>query len=739
MPRVEHVPDGDPCSCGLAVSCHRKRDRNGRKVQAKQTYVLGLDGEGYTNKDGDHLYTYLAASNSDGSIFFDVENRNGLTTKEILDFLLSLPKDALKVGFALGYDYTKWLEDLRDQEIYLIYRPEKRTGRHGPRAVRIVHKGSLYAINLVATKLTVQGGWDKDRSKWKQSNIIWDLFRFYQRSFVNSLKEWEVGAISELIAIQKMKERRGNFKAIGNREKRYCQSEVRLLAQLAEKLINACIEAGIPLTDYFGAGSLGAATLKNGLAKEQIVKNMPSGMKHAVTCAFFGGRFEQSVRGIVEDSHGFDLASAYPYAETQLPCLACGTWKHVKGSHAYIERQIRKARASCVRYKLLPRKDIKSRSFWKVAGPEALAAMPDDLSEHVRVSEVPWGPFPFRLRDGSILFPVESAGGWVWHFEALAVLDNPHVWPNLQLSEAWVYQSRCNCPAPYLEEISNFYLARLRWGKEGPGLCLKKGLASRYGKAAQTIGRAPFHCAVKAGLQTSHTRSEILRAIALDPTSCLSVATDGIIVRKHLTLRKPNDTHTDIEVKETKTGKIVRKPLGMWEYKESGPIFLLRPGMRFAIERNGKTWRAKEEEEGKTTTAARGVGVMKLHHERPIILKQWIKNPGKSTTVPRGAIFHGAKLCVGKTKEGCRRLDRFGRWAEAEPFKVSYLPLPKRPAATKDQRLLTWALTRHEGESCPYDRMVSKMRADILELERAQDEAECQPDGGDDLQVTADA
>lgn len=726
MPRAEHAPDADPCSCGLPAKCHRRRTRNG-STPVRPAYVLGLDGEGYTNSKGEHLYTYLAASNADGSIRFDVENKRGLTTKEIFDFLLSLPRDALKVGFALGYDFTKWLEDLDDRDIYAIYRPEIRTTRHGPKARRLVHEGKLYAINLVATKLTVQGQWNKNSRKWDLSSIVWDLFRFYQRSFVNSLKEWEVGAIEELLAIQAMKEKRGNFKAIGNREKKYCQSEVKLLAQLAEKLINACIEAGIPLTDFFGAGSLGAATLRNGQAKEQIVKNMSARMRHAVTCAFFGGRFEQSTRGIVTYSHGFDLASAYPYAETQLPCLKCGTWKHVTKN---VEQEIRKARASCVRYRLLPRSDCKSESFWKVAGPEVLASMPDGLSQHVRVSEVPWGPFPFRLKDGSILFPAESAGGWVWHFEALAVLDNPHVWPNLELREAWVYRSQCKCPPPFLEEVSAFYKKRLEWGKEAKGLVLKKGLASRYGKRAQTIGSAPFHCAVAAGLITSHTRGEILRAIAKARSGwdVLSVATDGIITKEILELRKPNDTDTGS-----------KKPLGMWEYKESGPIFLLRPGMRFALEKKDGTWIPKEEEEGKTTTAARGVGVMKLHHERPIILEQWLKNPGKSTTVPRGSIFHGGKLCVGKTKEGMRRLARYGSWASAEPFKVSYLPLPKRPAATRDQRLLTWALTKHEGESMPYDRMVARMRADVIELERARDEADAQPDGGDDLQVTADA
>lgn len=707
----------------------------------KSRLVLGLDGEGHSTKSGRHLYTYLAASDSTGEIFFDVENPKGLTTKEIFDFLLELPAGALKGGFALGYDFTKWLENLPDREIYLLYRPDLRAGKNGPNPRRIPIEGRLYGVNLVATKLSVMGDWNKGKAGFNSRCSVWDLFRFFQKSFVASLREWGVGTENELLAIQKMKDARGNFSKIGDKEKAYCRSEVRLLAALWEKLIEACEEAEIPLRDFFGAGSLGAATLRNGPAKQEIV-TVPKRMRKAVSCAFFGGRFEQSARGPILSSEGYDLASAYPYAETQLPCLRHGTWKHVRKN---VEKEVRRARAACVRYSLAPRTDVVSREFWDYGGVEACVNMPE-LSERVRVSEFPWGPFPFRLEDGSILFPVESAGGWVWRPEILAVLDNPQVWPNLRLHEAWVLKSKCRCEPPFLKEISGFYLKRLEWGKEAKGLVLKKGLASRYGKRAQTVGKAPFHCGVAAGMITSHTRGEILRAIATDPNAILSVATDGIIARKKLQLRAPLPTGTG-----------EKKPLGMWEHKESGAIFLMRPGMRFAIELSSAGTRRTTGDtpalscsrdaddrgacpnfsprisldvEGNDTlegtTAARGVGVKKLHAERAAILAAW-SDAAEGTSVPRGTIFNGAKLSITKLQDGTyKRSPKYGRWTAADDFKVSYAPLPKRPWADSSHRLLTWALTRHDGTSAPYDPIAE--RADLLELREAQDEAECQPD-----------
>lgn len=840
--RPEHAPEGDPCrACGMRASTHRRRSRargpyfqsyrakkKGTKPRPspppaptprKGKLVLGLDGEGHSTKDGRHLYTYLAASSSDGSYVRNVENRAGLTTGEVFDFLLSLPKGALLVGFSLGYDYTKWLERLPECELWHLYRQDEPRpgqedvscpvhgeksrkarddreelpghctcrGEHGPRAMRVhledsAGTGALYAVNMMGTKLTVAGGWNLERKKYERRAVVWDLFKFYQRSFVSSLEEWKVGTAEEIAAIAAMKNQRGNFEAIDDREKSYCKSECALLARLAEKLIASCKEAGLELRDYYGAGSLGAATLRNGPAKAQKAK-IARGMRRAVACAFFGGRFEHSLRGPTGPTVGYDLASAYPYAETLLPCLAHGRWVHLRGvSHAKLDRAVRGARVALVRYELPARKDLPSRALWNVAGPEALVSLPD-VADDVRVSDVTWGPFPYRLPDGSILFPVESRGGWAWSPEILAALDHPERWPNVVLREAWILRGRCSCGRPYKSEVEGYYAKRLEWGKEGAGLVLKKGLASRYGKRAQTVGAAPFACPIAAGLITSMTRAEILHSLAIGWQDVIGVATDGIISRRKLELPRLAE-------------KGAPKPLGAWEEKDTSPVFFVRPGMRFSVD--------LESAEG--TTAARGVGVRRLHAERRTILEAWNDDPASPVSVPRGAVFHGAKLSVVRLwkrppkekiprlrevdervvqslepdeipafckvrtrlkgsadrrleqfRQMChedpslvtdalieesegklarvlggeweyRRLPEYGRWTEAKPFRVSYSPLPKRPCA-EEHHFLTWALTRACGESVPYDPIVHRLRLDVQELREAEDEANAQPDG----------
>jgi hypothetical protein len=816
VPRPEHAPIGDPCEkCGLGAKNHRKRDRAAdvkawrakqpkkKKKKApptiprerKERLVLGLDGEGYTTRAGEHLYTFLAACSSDGAFSESVANPRGLEAKEILGFFLSLPPNALKVGFSLGYDVTKWIEGLKNRDVYELVRPELRPGKHGPRPLKILLGGDLYGIGLVAGRFTVSGPNERGR-RTRRTATVWDLFRFYQRSFVASLREWKVGTEDELAKIQKMKDARGTFEEIGEREEEYCRSECRLLARLAERLIEATDDAGIPLRDFYGAGSLGAATLREGPAKKQKAR-IPKKMRDAVARAFFGGRFEQSARGPIDEAHGYDLASAYPYAETTLPCLQHGKWRNIKISKKrwYMPERIRRAKAACVRYVLPPRSDWVTVPFLEVCESGTAAFAMPEVSDSARVSPGAWGPFPFRLEDGGTLFPTESGGGWLWREEIRAALEAPKLWPNLVLREAWILEGDCDCPArPLKEEIVRFYLARLSWGKDARGIVLKKGLAARYGKRAQTVGSAPYHCAVAAGMITSHCRAELLRAIARAPSSwdVLSIATDGILSRRELVLREPEDTGTAPH----------GKALGSWEHKPcAGGVFLLRPGMRFA--------RDLSNDEG--TTAARGVGVTKLHAERASIMNAWEKKPAMPTKVPRASVFHGAKLSVAaiaiklpkarieefserdervvtgidpelvplflKIRRGLRgspserreklleyahenpdeamaavqeeterelarmtfqpgeleyrRRKEYGRWTKAEPFKVSYSPLPKRPVATRDHRFLTWALGPEDGESAPYDPIAHRLRGDVLALRQAQDEAEAQPDQDD--------
>lgn len=685
--------------------------------------VIALDGEGYTNARGRHLYTYMSASDSSGLVG-EISNKRGLRTGQILEFVLGLPKKPRKVGYALGYDWTKWFEDLPAAALYTLWRPDLRLGKFGPRPIRISIVDKVYRLNLVSTRLAIGGDQDPLTRRFRSTAVVWDVFKFFGRAFVGALEQWGVGSREQIVRIQRMKDKRGSFGGIGARERAYCQEETLLLAQLVEKLLSACEEAGLDLRDLYGPGSLAAAMLKRGKAKKQIVDlSRKKALKDAVQRAFFGGRFEINRVGPVQKVHSYDIASAYPCIETQLPCLEHGEWRHVRKP---TDAQIRKADAALVRWHADPHPKIESHP------PKALHELPDfahldmkslvtlaDLSEP-EVADRAWGPFPYRTKNGSILFPVVCpSGGWVYGAEWLAARGAPRLFPNLRASEAWLYETACDCDPPFRDEVAQAYLKRLEWGKEGRGLTLKLAVNSRYGKRAQSSGSHPFRCLVAAGLITSGTRAMILRAIARagDPWNVVSIATDGILSTEPLDLEKAPRTGTEKRARE-----MGKSCLGEWESKKPSDVFLMRPGMRFDLKLDDKIG----------TTAARGLGVRTLHKAREAVLRQWKRKPLAPLKIQQPAQFHGAKLSInvkarGKPDEDYSKNRSYGLWERPDPYNVSYEPLPKRPCVAADgRRVMAWVLSDLEPESAPYDKEVSaRFNQDLQE---AEDVAAAQPD-----------
>lgn len=749
--KPEHMPVGDPCLlCGISANRHRQRIR-GPRTEYKRDYreqnrqhlrdyhnqykrdhpiekrYIGIDGEGWTDKStGKHHYSYLAACDTNGLIG-DIYRHEGLRSVEIFEFLLSLPQGSwnLKVGFSLGYDITKWLEDLPHSAIYLLNHPELRKGKNGPRDV----KWAGFNFNRLSSQFKVI----RYSNDGIRRAVIWDLFRFFGKAFVPALQDWKVGDKDTWDHIQAMKDKRGDFQGINEDEKKYCQAECVLMAQLAKTLIDAHLAADIKLTSYYGPGSTASAMLKTMKAKEETA-TIPKDMEYAVECAFFGGRFECAWAGPLENVEGYDIASAYPFAMTQLPCFKHGKWELVKNPK---DSDIEKAIAACVHY-YLPE--------W--GGLRIIKEIDKDILKSKvkadgRVADHAWGPFPFRLADGNILFPVTCEGGWVWKHEYLTGL---RFFSNVAAKEAWILKNNCSCGKPFGQQVSTYYNKRLEWGKEGKGIALKLGINSCYGKRAQRVGSAPYRCVVSAGNITSMTRAMLLGAIfkANEPWNVIGLATDGIQAQCKLDLPKPPITGT--EETAVKRGKF---PLGAWESKGADHIHNIRPGMRFSLTRDAK----------RETTAARGIGVRVLHSNRDLVRAYWDIDPGGDCLIQQPMIFMGSKSCIRPTTEAKAILElvkigkttlreqaaalagafdrdeKYGNWVEPEERKVSYNPLPKRPAWERIEdkgnvrfRLFTWALSRAQGESVPYGKshlslLVKEIKAQkLLEEEQADQE-----------------
>lgn len=649
--RPEHTPVGDPClRCGQPAHSHRSRGYRiprpsfSPRNNYRTIHCVGIDGEGQGRDN--HKYTLLAGSTSDGKIAGSVENINGLDTIKCLDFFLSFPNNTRLFAYSFNYDLTMMLRDLPNEHIYFLFHPELRKRRKRPELGPLPIFWEGYHINLQGTKFFVK--------KNDNQRVVWDIWKFYQGRFTKALEQWNI-ANDEREYIEKLKLQRGHFDQLDFQEvKKYCFTECRYLAELAQKLIDAHTSAGLKLTSFYGAGSTGAAILKQ-MGARDFRADPPKEVEPLIARSFFGGRFENLMIGELKETvYSYDISSAYPYQLYFLPCLKHAKWEHISD-----------------RSKLSP-------------GTKGTALVRYRLHPTERVGT--WGPFPFRLDNGSICFPASSGGGWIWQDEYLA---GEALFPNVEFIEAWKLHCECDC-IPF-EKIPHYYLERIRIGKEGAGWVFKLGPNSCYGKLAQSVGNGPFTCWTWASLVTSNTRAQLLRAMGTASSlgNILLVATDGIHSRERLFLEKPRETGTSH----------VPKPLGGWEEKRIDyGVFYARPGIYFPLNVDIEAVRA------------RGLGRNVLHDNKQAIIDAWntAKETGeynKTVTIGNIVRFLGAKSSISiKEGEFMRSLD-YGQWRK-RPIDLSFNPEPKRSAINPDGTLTLRSFPMTQ-ESVPYDRALS--------------------------------
>jgi hypothetical protein len=663
------------------------REPNSRGKDQKP--CIGIDGEGVDAPcpkcaDQDtckhprkHLYVYLCAASEHGRIVAETRYApEGLTHEEMLAMLLSLPKHALKFGFSFGYDWTKIIQALPTVHRWALMRPEERRwqacrtckgrrwrvphdtcphcGSKDLRSMsdRVVWNGHAYdffngrvTVSIVNEKQRYRDGKKTKEKRYTKSISIWDGFRFFQTSFINSLKLWKTGSPEQIARIDAMKRKRGkaSFDDSPQAVMSYCQEECVLLAQMMRKLIVAHEEAGIKLRHFFGAGSSAGALLKKhdvasfrGPSLAELDLQHP-GIAVAIMSAYFGGRFEQSAIGVFEEPvYTRDIASAYPYSlSTVCPCLVHGQWTHVtKNVLRTVRAHGRIGDAAVVKFRVGVLTQKQREALW-------------------------WAPLPCR-NDGGITFGLNFEG-WVWRNEFFSAIEG---WPDLPITplEAYVYRSTCDCrPWSFLPEM---YRERLRWGKEGKGIVMKLAMNACAGKTMQSKGDdPPFQSWPWAGLLTSNTRAQLNRAIAMDPPHVLGVATDAIIATRPFDPPSPVNTNTDGCPDEN--GVITHKALGSWERKEKpgeipDGLFALRPGIYFKLRDEIKEALAKNPdlpdaelskltEDGVKEIRARGVGRRTLFEKKADLIRtfqQWDRTDWDVNVHLHDRRFHGAKTSI---------------------------------------------------------------------------------------------
>lgn len=463
---------------------------------------IAWDGEG-ANLRGVHEYIALVTSAGDART-----NVAGLPTADTLSWLaarLAATKDAIHVGFAFSYDSNMLLRDVPRpilqklwadglcywKQFRIEYRPRKAFG--------------VWERRHVAG----QGwGWHGGR--------IWDVFGFFQSSFVAALQSYDVGTAAERAAILKMKNKRAHFKPRDLPQLvTYAQSECRLLVALMEKVRASAQAAGLVFRRWDGAGVAAAAWLQREQVKAhlgpdpaQVSPRWPEAVRDAGQYAYFGGRIEC---GRVGHHRGpvwqYDIRSAYPDALRRLPTFAPGTGAWVKNP---------------------PRP-------WTL--PMAVHYVRWELAPGARVY-----PFPWRSWYGSVFFP-PAGEGWYWTPEVRAAFTARRlgaIHGTINVVETWGWVPGVEAPSPFAG-LTTLYDQRRRWRAEGNGAekMAKLAINSCYGKLAQQLGGSPgqapsFHCLEAAGWVTSYCRARLFRAAVEAGDTWIMLATDAIYTTRPL-------------------------------------------------------------------------------------------------------------------------------------------------------------------------------------------------------------
>lgn len=520
----------------------RENHKSGKRLaKFDRGEFVSWDGEGITREDGKHVYSLLA--NSRGEY---IVNPDGLGTWECLDFICRMGvryAKSIHVGFVFSYDTAMILfADMNYETVKAIYEDKSPYGVQWGEFVISYRNRKTLSIQRIDTELSwkykkVKGEWKK-RKNVIESCVLWDVFGFFQSSFVEAIEGWLGKDYHSLQMIKEGKLHRGTFTA-NEIEKfilPYCLAEVAALDELMSLLHQCLIEADIKLSRWDGAGAVAAALLKKYGIKEHIA-DLPDKVQLAAQHAYFGGRIELCKYGRYSGTvYHYDINSAYPSVQKDCPSLKNGRWRRV--------------------------------SMDKRRSDFSLCRVEWDLSCAENEEDATWSlyPFPFREENGNVIFPY-CGSGWYWWPETEAALDELSTYrqryPQAYIKVTTVYEfvegDNTNRPFQFIDEL---FTIRRQWKKEGRKAekVLKLGINSLYGKTAQSLGYdpekdriPPYHSLAWAGYITSATRAKLYSACMQAPASTLMLATDGVFSLSPLSLPMSNklgdwenETHEEI-------------------------------------------------------------------------------------------------------------------------------------------------------------------------------------------------
>lgn len=469
---------------------------------------IAWDGEG----EGQD-YTLFAWG--DGRTGGSIRNPEGLTTREILEFIASVAENhpqAIHVIYGGSYDFNHWLRSLDEDELLRLYR-SKKSGRNSFPTIEVEH-GWPVQFSVLFNK------WFYFKLPGAKKGIkVFDVLPFFQCSFVKACDDYLGKDWFERETISYMKKHRDELGSFTEEQVDYYnRAELVNLVRLADTLRDNCSSVNLVPDSWHGPAAIASKMFRDNKVSQHMNADLPVPVQAAGRRAYAGGRAEMLKYGdITGPVYEYDLCSAYPAAMQHLPSLQGGTWQHHVGNP-----QLRKGRNHFALY----------RVRWQ---------------QYPEFEHLP-GVLPYRKADGSMLWPTNGET-WVWWPEFQVAWDSGV--SEVHVLEAWVYTPRQNSKLPFAF-VPDKYEQRQVLKRHGDGgqFAIKLGLNSMYGKLAQQTGARlvrsrdgtyswqlpKYHQLEWAGWVTSWCRAQVLSAALENPGATVAFATDAVFSLEPLNL-----------------------------------------------------------------------------------------------------------------------------------------------------------------------------------------------------------
>jgi hypothetical protein len=249
-----------------------QRERERQRSRSRLRPFMAIDGEGGGTDDlGRQNYLLMVASGqTTGEEIIRHRDGKPLSTRECLEFILSLPKEPILVGYGFGYDDSQILRGIsKAPTLRRILDPPQ--GRNGPCYTYWGDCAILYQQGQYLRVARIDRNGPKPAIIKGSTRTVYETLGFFQCPFVKALANWNIGSERERDLIAKNKDLRDQFSELTKEIVEYCKLECRHLATLMTQLREVCAKAGISPKQWSGAGWLAAALLdKHGVPKRPL-------------------------------------------------------------------------------------------------------------------------------------------------------------------------------------------------------------------------------------------------------------------------------------------------------------------------------------------------------------------------------------------------------------------------------------------------------------------------------------